>query len=237
MPKNRRLSKEFDPDITYHAFLIRNRLMKTLRRLSLKLSGRLLDFGCGIKPYESLFNVQEYVGVDFVGEGETYSKEKVDFIYDGITLPFENDSFDSIFSSEVAEHIFNFHHIIKELNRVLKPGGQILLTCPFTMPEHEMPNDFARYTSAALADIFKKNGFEIVHFEKTGNFIESLFQLWIMYVDQYILSIFRKIPVVRVVVRRTTYLFLNCCALLFSRIFPKSQTLYLNNVILAKKIK
>lgn len=231
-----KLLTDFDPGLTHPLYLIRNRLLKSLQLQIPKLRGKVMDFGCGIKPYEPLFSANEYIGVDFIGEGETYAKTRVDVIYDGKTLPFPNESFDSVFSTEVAEHIFNLEDIVKELQRVLKIGGTILLTCPFTMPEHEAPNDFARYTSFAIEDILKRNGFEIVHYEKTGNFIEAMFQLQIIYWDQSILKIFKKIPVVRTVVRKGVYGILNFAAIVSSKIFPTNKGMYLNNVILAKKL-
>lgn len=231
-----KLLPDFDPALTHPLYLIRNRLLNSLQVQIPKLGGKVMDFGCGIKPYEPLFFADQYIGVDFVGEGETYAKTKVDVIYDGKTLPFPNESFDNIFSTEVAEHIFNLEDIIKELERVLKKGGNILLTCPFTMPEHEAPNDFARYTSFAMQDILKRNGFEIIHYEKTGNFIEAMFQLQIIYWDQSILRIFRKIPIVRTVLRKTVYVLMNFGAIISSKIFPTNKGLYLNNVIMAKKI-
>jgi SAM-dependent methyltransferase len=230
------LSPQFDPKVNYPLYLIRSRLLKALKKLAPQLKGQILDFGCGIKPYESLFDVDKYIGVDYVGEGETYSKEKVDFIYDGKTLPFSNESFDGIFSSEVAEHIFNLPDILKELNRVLKPGGKILLTCPFTMPEHEVPNDFARYTSFAIKAMLEENGFTILQYEKTGNFVESVHQLYIIYLDQSILKIFGKIPILRTVIRTLTYVSLNLSALFISKVFPTNKGLYLNNIVLAQKV-
>lgn len=231
-----KLLSEFDPSFNHPLYLIRNRLLQSLKIYIPRLKGRVLDFGCGIKPYEPLFSAKEYIGVDFLGEGETYNKGKADVIYDGKTLPFPDESFDNIFSTEVAEHIFNLPDIIKELHRVLKKDGQILLTCPFTMPEHEIPNDFARYTSFAIKDLLNRNGFKISDFKKTGNFVEAIFQLRIIYFDQSILKIFRRIPVLRTVARWSVYCLLNLGAIACSKIFPANRALYLNNVILAKKI-
>ena len=230
------LLKEFNPPLSYPLYLIRSRLLKGLLKLVPQMHGRVLDFGCGIKPYQSLFEVTEYVGVDYAGEGETYSKHKVDFLYDGHTVPFADESFDGIFSTEVAEHIFNLDEIMKELNRVLKRGGNILITCPFSMPEHESPNDYARYTSFAIRDILEKNGFQILEQLKTGNFVESVYQMWIIYIDQSILSIVRKIPILRTALRVFVYGILNICALIGSKILPTNKSLYLNNIILAKKV-
>ncbi|RYD98296.1 MAG: class I SAM-dependent methyltransferase [Sphingobacteriales bacterium] len=227
----------FDPHITYPLYLIRHRLLQSLKMFIPRFKGRVLDFGCGVKPYEPLFEVTEYIGVDYAGEGETYPKNKVDFLYDGKTLPFADEHFDGVFTTEVAEHIFNLPEILIEVHRVIRPGGLLLLTCPFTMPEHEMPNDYARYTSVSIKYVLEQSGFSVLESTKTGNFVESIFQLWIIYTDRAFVQRFRNVPGLRTAVRKVTFGFLNCLALLFSRVLPSNKELYLNNVILAQKKK
>jgi SAM-dependent methyltransferase len=229
------ISKEFNPGLAHPLYLIRSNLYRSIARQSGELSGRLMDFGCGLKPYESLFQVTEYIGVDFTGEGETYHQEKVDVFYDGKTLPFPDNHFDSIFSSEVFEHIFNLPEIMAELRRVLKPGGKILVTCPFAFGEHEIPTDYARYTSFAIKHMFQANGFRIIRYEKTGGSIEAITQLRIVYWNLHILSGLRHIPVVRTIARKVFFTANNLAALFLSRILPYRQDLYLNNIILAEK--
>lgn len=235
MPSEQRLSYPFNPGVTYPLYLIRRRLLQTIRPMAARFKGRVLDFGCGIKPYRSLFSVDEYIGVDYAGEGETYAKDQADFLYDGRHLPFADNHFDAIFTTEVVEHIFNLEEIVPELWRVLKPGGELLLTCPFAMPEHEIPADYARYTSFALRHLFERNGFTVLTFEKTGNFVEALAQLRIIWVDQVLIRRVRRIPVVRSLLRTVLFGFLNLKALLWSKLFGKNKTLYLNNVILLQK--
>lgn len=230
------LTYEFNPGITFPAYLTRNRLLKSISRYAHLLDGHLMDFGCGTKPYRSLFNVAEYTGVDFENPGHPHLNEKIDIFYDGKHIPFPDGTFDSIFSSEVFEHIFNLEEILKELNRVLRTGGKILVTCPFSICEHEVPNDFARYSSYGLRHLFEKNGFEIVQQDKTGNSVEVVFQLWIMYIHQHINPWFRKIPGVRSAFRLFTYTSLNILGLLFSSLLPDRRDLYLNNVIVCKKV-
>lgn len=228
---------EFNPNITYPAYLTRNRLLRAISFHAKKLSGTMMDFGCGSKPYKSLFDVENYVGVDFENPGHPHINEQIDVFYDGHTIPFENNHFDSVFSSEVFEHIFNLDEILKEINRVMKPGAIMLITCPFAICEHEVPHDFARYSSFGIRNILERNGFEIIQQDKTGNNIETITQLKIMYIHQHITPLIRKIPILRSVFRLVTYTYLNVLAILKNRLFPNEQDLYLNNVVLCKKKK
>jgi SAM-dependent methyltransferase len=228
---------EFNPNVTYPAYLTRNRLLKSIAVYAPEMNGLLMDFGCGSKPYKSLFNVEKYIGVDFENPGHPHLNEQIDVFYDGRQLPFENEHFDSVFSSEVFEHVFNLDEVLKEINRVMKPLSKILITCPFAICEHEIPNDFARYSSYGIKYIFEQYGFEIIKQDKTGNSVETVFQLWIMYIHQHITPYVKKIPVVRSAFRLITYTSLNLSALLLSRILPARKDLYLNNILLARKIK
>src|SRR5947209_959521 len=124
-----KIPADFKPSITQPHYLIRNRLLEAISLIAAQLKGRLMDFGCGQTPYKSLFTVEEYIGVDYDNPGHSHINESIDVYYDGKTLPFENDYFDSVFSSEVFEHIFNLPDILKELNRVLKNDGLMLITC------------------------------------------------------------------------------------------------------------
>lgn len=211
--------------------------MRGIARYAPMMTGKLLDFGCGSKPYRSLFGVDEYIGLDFENPGHPHVNEQIDVYYDGKRIPFGDASFDSIFSSEVFEHVFNLPEALRELNRVLKPGGLILVTCPFAISEHEIPNDFARYSSYGLRYLLGEHGLEMVSQDKTGNSVETIFQLWIMYIHQQIAPVFRRIPVLRSGFRFIAYTGLNCLALLFSKFLPDRNDLYLNNVILCKKVR
>ena len=109
------IQKEFNPGINFPNFLTRNRLLHGIARFSPLLKGKMMDFGCGAKPYQSLFTVDQYVGVDYESPGHPHVNEEIDVYYDGLHIPFGNDHFDSVFTSEVFEHIFNPYEIIKEI--------------------------------------------------------------------------------------------------------------------------
>jgi len=232
----RHIPEAFNPGLTHPLYLIRSNLYKSISRLAPSIKGRMMDFGCGLKPYRELFRVDEYIGVDYSAEGETYEQDAVDVFYNGRTLPFPDAHFDGIFSSEVFEHVFNLPEILPELNRVLRPGGRILVTCPFSFGEHEVPSDYARYTSFAMKHMFETNGFRIVEFHKTGGQIEAITQLRIVYWNLHILSILKDIPVIRSLARTLFFTLNNLWAVAWSSILPRQQDLYLNNVMLAEKI-
>jgi SAM-dependent methyltransferase len=229
------IPKEFNPKITQSYYLARKKLLSHISNNAHYLNGHLMDFGCGSKPYKSLFEVTKYTGVDFNGDGHSHVNEQIDFFYDGKTLPFESNFFDSVFSSEVFEHVFNLEEIIIEINRVMKPGATILVTCPFTIAEHEVPNDFARYTSFGLKSLFTRNGFEVKYYRKIGTSIEAIMQSFISYCDSYILSKLNKIKPVKAVVHPATILFLNVLTISLNFILPKRQDSFLNHIIVCKK--
>jgi len=212
-------------------YIIRKGLYTGIKKNSKYVQGKLLDFGCGNKPYESLFNVTEYIGLD-IGESGFPEEKSAEVIYDGKKIPFEDNTFDSILASEVMEHVFNPDQVLMELNRVLKKDGKILITVPFVWFEHEIPYDYARYSSFGLEDLLKRNGFQIIKTEKTTNYLETVIQLFIAYIFnivfpknvyiQYILHLFITFPLLVVL-------------LFLSNLFPGSDKLYCNLVIVAKK--
>ncbi|MDI9364741.1 MAG: class I SAM-dependent methyltransferase [Flavobacterium sp.] len=229
------ISKDFNPNISHPAYLTRKNLHKAIQSEAINLEGILLDFGCGSKPYKSLFNVQKYIGLDFENPGHPHLNENIDNFYNGEHIPFGDNYFDCIFTSEVFEHVFNLPIILGELNRVLKKNGLILITCPFAICEHEIPNDFARYSHYGLVHLLQSNGFEIINFQKTGNSIETIFQLWITYLNLHIYNKFHKIPILRSLIKIGGNSFFNFLAILFSSLLPNTDDLYLNNVVLARK--
>ena len=199
------------------------------------MSGKMMDFGCGTKPYQSLFNVKEYIGVDYQNEGHSHANEQIDYFYDGIKLPFNDEYFDSVLSSEVFEHVFNLNEILTEINRVMKTGGHLLVTCPFVWNEHEVPNDYARYTQFALHDIMGKNGFVVVSYKKSGNFVTTLFQMWILYWYTLFHRKSKRFFLVRWLYKLFIILPANLLGIFLSKIFPLNSSLYLSNIVVAMK--
>ena len=230
------INSEFKPNFFHPYYFIRKGLLRKIMQYKNVLNGKLLDFGCGSKPYRSLIDhVDEYIGVDFVNEGHPHDNEHIDIFYDGKTIPVQDSFFDSALSSEVFEHIFNLEEVIKELNRVLKPGATLLITCPFVWKEHEIPNDFARYTHFALQYLLEKNGFSVQTKDKSGNFIEVIFQLQVLFFYDKFYPKVRRIFFIDFLFKFFFIALPNFVGFVLSEIFSKTKTMYFNNIIVARK--
>lgn len=100
----------------YEEKLATNPIIEFIDKYGNRYHGRLVEIGCGNKPYLKYFSfVNEYIGVD-VAEGEA------DIIVDAKSLPFPSDSVDIVLCTQVIEHDPQPEKIISEANRILKPG-------------------------------------------------------------------------------------------------------------------
>ncbi len=212
-------------------YIARKGLYNNLSSLGQKITGKTLDVGCGTKPYQKLFNHSTYVGLEFE-TGIDSEKKVADYYYDGKTFPFKESEFDSVVTNQVLEHVFNPDEFLSEINRVLKPNGKLLLTVPFVWDEHEQPYDYARYSSFGLKALLEKNGFEVLDLRKSVNDYSVLVQLFSAYVYKITRqNIFIKnLALILVIVPVTIF------GILISKILPKNNDLYLDNIVLAEKI-
>ncbi len=233
------IPKSFRPGLNNPFYFIRGALLKKVKEYALQLDGKLLDFGCGSKPYQSLFaNATEYIGLDYDGEGHSHNDENIEVLYDGKKIPFADEYFDSVFTSEVFEHLFNLEEMIPEIKRVMKKGSKILITCPFVWNEHEVPADYARYTQFALKYLLEKNGFSVLSLDKSGDFTMSLYQMKMVYVSQHFIPaipILGKSKFFRTSIAPVIYFIMNSWFTFKHWLLPKRKDWYLNNIVLAQK--
>jgi len=230
------LKQQFEPGILgvfiNPFYLTRKALLNNIKKISKEITGKTLDVGCGTKPYERYFNSTEYIGLEV--ENTINKEEKsVDIFYKGDKIPFSDNEFDSVITSQVLEHVFNPQQFLAEINRVLKSNGKLLLTVPFIWDEHEQPFDYGRYSSFGLKDILEKNGFKIIKHIKSLNNISAVFQLF----NAYVYKISVKYNLLRQILTLLIMTPSNILAIIFTLILPKNDDIFLDNVVLAEKVK
>ncbi len=106
---------------------------------------RVLNVGGGPHRYsnhELTLNIEAFPNVDLVADAHN--------------IPFADNTFDSIFSVAVLEHVYNPEQVVSEMIRVLKPGGLIYSEVPYIFFFHGYPNDFRRYTQEGMRRLFGK---------------------------------------------------------------------------------
>lgn len=129
----------------------------------------VLDLGCGEAPFYGIYGrkASESVLVDW--DNGVHSKSCVDVFCDiSRRLPFDDQSFDLVLLSDVLEHILDPLSVIKEVCRVLKVGGALVMNTPFLYWLHEEPYDFNRYTEHSLRAFAEKALLTVKKIEPIG---------------------------------------------------------------------
>lgn len=214
-------------------YFSRKGLYVNIKSIAPNISGKILDVGCGVKPYKDLFIYEKYDGLE-IDTPKTRELKQADYYYTGQSFPFENNVYDAVLCSQTFEHIFEPDAFLQEINRVLKRNGFLLLTVPFVWDEHEQPYDYARYSSFGISHILKKNNFKIIEHRKSVNNFAAPFQL----INEYLYKKTRtKSLYINLVIAIIIMFPINIMGILFSWILPVNNDLYLDNVVLAQKIE
>lgn len=85
---------------------------------------------------------------------DIFPLKNVDIVADAAELPFKDGSVDMLISESTIEHTPNAESAIREMRRVVKPGGFVYISIPFIMPFHASPNDYSRLTHEGLKQKF-----------------------------------------------------------------------------------
>jgi len=131
----------------------------------LPAGARVLDAGAGRRPYATIFDRQHYESCDMPG-GFYEQRHDFECLLDAIPRP--DASYDAIINTQVLEHVPDPLAALREMNRVLKPGGHLLLTVPLTAPLHGEPWHFFHFTHYAIRELARASNFEIESCEKIG---------------------------------------------------------------------
>lgn len=116
----------------------RLRVKQIFRELGKIRGKKLLDVGCeaGYITKQLIDKGARVTAIDLISEPikqlkkELRGRKATLFVADATQLPFKTASFDIVLATEVIEHISKLTHFIREVFRVLTPGGQLLITFP-----------------------------------------------------------------------------------------------------------
>jgi SAM-dependent methyltransferase len=141
--------------------------------------GNFLDLGCGFAPLYSFYrnNVTSVTCADW--EQSMHQNPHLDVICDlNVNLPFETELFDSILLSDVLEHIRKPEQLLKEIHRILRKDGVLIMNVPYYYCLHEEPHDYFRYTEFALKSMTTDAGLKLELLQRTGGTLEIMTDLF-----------------------------------------------------------
>jgi SAM-dependent methyltransferase len=143
-----------DPPASSSTWVVRHALARWLHAQAGALRDgpkvRILDVGCGVKPYYPWFAdvASEYVGLDVV---ENPAAELLGSVE---ALPVDDASFDVVLCTQVLEHCDDPAQAVRELRRVTRAGGRVLASTHGVQVYHPSPVDYWRWTHEGLHRLF-----------------------------------------------------------------------------------
>ena len=120
----------------------------------------VLDLGCGRGDSVDRFRAHapdvDWLGIDIADSAEALARQRTDarFVtYDGTTIPLEDGSVDLVYSSQVLEHVRDPEGHLREIARVLRPGGRLIGSTSQLEPYHSRSFwNFTPFGFTVLAD-------------------------------------------------------------------------------------
>ena len=137
-------------------------------------SGTVLDVGAANSWIMKYLNEEcDYISLDYPVTGAALYSATPDVFGTANKLPIRSQSVDTVLLLEVLEHLEHPTDALSEIARVLKPGGQLLLTLPFLYPIHDAPHDYQRFTRYGLSRELKLAGLTEIKIESNLHSIKS----------------------------------------------------------------
>jgi len=136
--------------------------------------GITLDIGAGRQEIrEQLPDDVTYVALDYYDTAVNWYETRPNIFGDGQYLPIADNSIDTVLLLDVLEHLPDPQQCIRDIQRVLKPGGCAIIQVPFLYPLHDVPLDFHRWTLFGLRKLAQKNGFSVLSEQVMGSPVET----------------------------------------------------------------
>lgn len=151
----------------------------------------LIDIGVGNDPWAKYVH-SEYIKLNLdipISSKFEMHNTNTHIFFDGMSLPISSECAKVVMLIKVLEHAKSPSQLLKEINRIIHPGGTLLLSVPFSARRHHIPYDFQRYTREGLDNLLINSGFSDVTIYERGNDLDVIFNK----VEFNIISLYQKI--------------------------------------------
>jgi len=121
---------------------------------------KILDIGCGHKPYAECFSGAD---IDYLGADIRWADVQADFDINPTTAEIHApaEAFHAIVHFQALEHVPDANALLRQAHQLLKPGGYMFCTVPFVFEYHPVPGDFRRWTTDGLKLDLERAGFSV----------------------------------------------------------------------------
>lgn len=153
---------------------------------NLPAGSTILDAGAGELHFKPYCDHLHYVAQDFGkydGEGDgaalqigKWDNSRLDIVSDITKIPVDDESFDVVLCTEVFEHIPDALAAVREFARILKPGGTLLITAPFSSLTHFAPYHFCGFNRYWYMHHLPIVGFKICEIRHNGSWFAFIAQ-------------------------------------------------------------
>lgn len=133
-----------------------------------------VDAGAGEARFAAFFGEWLYVAVDSAVGDAQWDYSRIHLRADLAAIPLASECADVAINTQVLEHVPDPKSVLKEIGRILKPGGKLYLTAPQGWHEHQQPHDYFRFTRWALEGMFESAGFSAWSIEPMGGYFRYL---------------------------------------------------------------
>jgi SAM-dependent methyltransferase len=136
--------------------------------------GVVVDAGAGESRNRCWFESEPYYAFDLAIGDVDWDYSRLDVIADLERFPLGSGSARVVLNTQVLEHVPEPSRVVKELHRILVPGGELFLTAPQGWCEHQAPHDYYRFTRFALEELLRDAGFSRWRIEPLGGYFHYL---------------------------------------------------------------
>ena len=214
----------------YYSAVSLSQFKITLPLIKDNIRGKFIDVGCGDLYYKQyIMNyVDMYESIDFKKNADS-----ITYIGDIQNMEMiESLKYDSAICLEVLEHVPDPFKALREINRILKQDGILIISVPHLSRLHEIPYDFYRYTRYGLEFILKECGFKIIDIRERGGIFSFISHQF----STVLITVTLKLPILNIIIYALNKYFIVIPTYYLDKLFNLGKRLPVGYTVLVKKI-